>query len=391
MGFAVFAGLAALIVSQRCRDGLPGVPATQRLSKAAYAQYPRQYIAPRGTISDIDGDVFKKEWEELPWSEEFLEIRGSDAPAGTSPTSGQATRIKMMWDDKFLYVAAVMDLVEDQELIAKFTKRNSPIFHTDVDFEVFIDPAGCNHGYKELELNAINTVWNLMLDKPYMDGGNEHSGREHKEGDKMFWEVKGQRTATRVLKGALHDASKSSRWSVELALAHSDTVSFLPFPVEMPKVGGSWRINFSRVEDKGNTNWVWTPQAIWDTEKQRYEGKVNMHLPDAWGYVVFADGEGRLSSESAENWRDPSWPVRLGAMNLYYAARAFHDKMPKPKRFPSSLSEIYLNRLVDRNVLNTLDVAFDAPDPLKGYSAVVTGGGWKAVINQERLLRVYRS
>ena len=44
------------------------------------------------------------------------------------------------------------------------------------DFEVFLDAPGCYHGYKELEMKAFNTVWNLMLDKTYNDGGSEHGG-----------------------------------------------------------------------------------------------------------------------------------------------------------------------------------------------------------------------
>ena len=72
--------------------------------------------------------------------------------------------------------------------------------------EVFVDPAGSNHWYKELEINAINTVWNLMLSKPYMDGGDEHSGRIATEGEPRYYEAVAQRTATRVLSGQLGDS-----------------------------------------------------------------------------------------------------------------------------------------------------------------------------------------
>ena len=33
------------------------------------------------------------------------------------------------------------------------------------------DAAGSCHNYKELELNAKNVVWNLLLTRPYADGG----------------------------------------------------------------------------------------------------------------------------------------------------------------------------------------------------------------------------
>ena len=37
--------------------------------------------------------------------------------------------------------------------------------------QVFIDPDGDNHNYYEFEMNALNTVWELVLRKPYKDGG----------------------------------------------------------------------------------------------------------------------------------------------------------------------------------------------------------------------------
>jgi len=345
---------------------------------AAKLHHPRRYIAPRGTITNIDGDVFKPEWENIPWSEEFVEIRGADAPSGTGPTPDQATRVKMLWDDEYLYIAALMDLREGQELVAKFTQRNSPIFHTDVDFEVFVDAPGCCHNYKELEMNAINTVWNLMLDKPYMDGGGEFSGREHKPGHERYWEVRSQRTATRVLKGALHDPSRPSRWCCEIALAHVDTLDRLPVGHAPPSVGRFWRINFSRVEQKGQVNWVWTPQVVWDPETLSYSGKVNMHLPDAYGYVVFADKNGKVPGGT---FRDPAWLARLGASGIYYAARKYREDKG---RYPTSLADV--DGLVDSSLLAQMKASITSEDATQGYRAIVEGFGWTVTVDHTRFM-----
>lgn len=35
------------------------------------------------------------------------------------------------------------------------------------------DSDGSNHQYYEFEVNALNTVWELRLDKPYRHGGSE--------------------------------------------------------------------------------------------------------------------------------------------------------------------------------------------------------------------------
>ena len=72
----------------------------------------------------------------------------------------------MLWDDDYFYFAA--ELMEDQ-IWATLTERDSVIFY-DNDFEIFIDPDGDSHHYYEFEINALNTVWDLLLIKPYRDG-----------------------------------------------------------------------------------------------------------------------------------------------------------------------------------------------------------------------------
>ena len=47
---------------------------------------------------------------------------------------------------------------------ALFIKFSCLVF-LDNDFEVFTDPDGSTHFYKEFEINAINTTWDLELNK----------------------------------------------------------------------------------------------------------------------------------------------------------------------------------------------------------------------------------
>ena len=162
------------------------------------------------------------------------------------------------------------------------TQHDSVIFH-DNDFEVFIDPDGDNHEYYEIEINALNTEWDLFLKKPYRDGGpaiNE-------------WEIPGLKTAVHV-SGTLNDPSDSdTSWSVELAIPWKSLAEHAHRPAP-PKDGDQWRINFSRVEwrheivdgkyrkipNTPEDNWVWSPQ-----------GKVDMHRPERWGYRPVFDGQ----------------------------------------------------------------------------------------------------
>ena len=70
--------------------------------------------------------------------------------------------MKMLWDDEALYIAAE---IEEPHVWATITEHDAVIFQ-DPDFEVFLDPDGDNHNYAELELNAKNTTWDLLLTKP---------------------------------------------------------------------------------------------------------------------------------------------------------------------------------------------------------------------------------
>lgn len=235
---------------------------------------PRQFPVPRANASPVvDGKLADPCWAQAAWSEPFVDIEGQRKPKPLHPT-----RMKMLWDDKALYIAARL---EEPHLQATLREHDSYIFQADNDFEVFIDPDGDCHDYGELELNALGTTWDLLLTKPYRNGGRALDS----------WEIKGLQVKT-ALEGTLNDPSDTdTAWTVEIAIPWR---SFRELGgAEPPKPGDRWRINFSRVEwewdenalkqgkyvkkpGKPEANWVWSPQ-----------GEVNMHLPERWGSMVF--------------------------------------------------------------------------------------------------------
>ena len=296
-----------------------------------WALYPKSYNVLPTDPFIIDGNIDKDVWQQAEWSEPFGDITGNplfqderggvrersvvggDEAATSPPTMipPAFTRFKALFDDTHLYIAAILEPSEYFGTQAHFTERNSPIYQKDSDFEVFVDAVNSHSFYKEFEVNALNTVWNLMLDKPYMDGGKEHSAREHEPGDVLYYEVFHQKSATKVIKGVLN-SEKGVVWTVEVAMAYTDIFAQTGTLPTTPRKGDMWRVNFSRVELKGDVNWTWQPQIIWDGTK--HSGVVNMHLPDAWGYFVFNQTEKR----------DPLWPAKIAAMNLYYAQHLYH-------------------------------------------------------------------
>jgi len=242
------------------------------LAVAASAQPgPKHYECRRAAHPPkIDGRMDEPEWQRAPWSDDFVDIEGAAKPAPRF-----RTRMKMLWDDEYLYVAAEL---EEPHVWATLTEHDSVIFH-DNDFEVFLNPSGDTKNYFEFEINARNTSWDLFLPKPYRQGGKADNS----------WEIPGLRTAVHV-NGTLNDPKDQDRgWSVEMAFPWKAFVERSGHG--RPGAGQEWRINFSRVEWRVETvegayrklpgkedNWVWSPQGV-----------INMHVPEHWGFVRFVD------------------------------------------------------------------------------------------------------
>lgn len=269
----------------------------------------------------VDGLLNDTAWEQIAWSEPFVDIEGDRH--WSQPWF--ATKIKMRFDDQSLYIAAYL---EEQAVTATLTERNSVVFQ-DNDFEVFVDADGSTHNYKEFEVNALNTTWNLLLNRPYRDGGHENSTRVDREhGFDMFG--KGMRSAVYV-KGRVNDATQRLHyWTIEIALPLAELVRYTAATLP-PSADDFWRINFSRVEWQSQTtdngrrfvkipgqreqNWVWSPQYA-----------VNMHMPEQWGYLQFRYNAPTSKALEPNNVPlDPKWDVRYLAFQFYYAQRAFHD------------------------------------------------------------------
>jgi hypothetical protein len=207
----------------------------------------------------IDGKLDDPAWASVPWTSDFVDIEGSAKPAPRF-----RTRAKLLYDDKYLYIAAEL---EEPNVTGTLTKHDSVIFR-DNDFEVFIKPLPDTESYYEFEINALNTSWDLFLNKPYNQGGKADNS----------WDIGGLKTAVAV-QGTLNSPNDTDHgWTLEIAWPLTAFASRQTVPPPQP--GTRWRINFSRVEWKpGNPkedNWVWSPQGV-----------INMHVPERWGYLHF--------------------------------------------------------------------------------------------------------
>jgi transglutaminase-like putative cysteine protease len=326
---------------------------------------PRQYLCKRaGEPIVVDGKLDEAAWRSVPWTDDFVDIQG-----GARPKPRFRTRAKMLWDDDFLYIAAE---IEEPHVWGTITNHDAVIFR-DPDFEVFIDPKGETQPYYEFEMNALNTTWDLLLPKPYMDGGKARNE----------WEISGAKTATQI-QGTLNDARDTDKgWTVELAFPWKVLGEHARHPGP-PTEGEQWRVNFSRVEwqitaasgverkipSKSEDNWVWSPQGV-----------IDMHRPEQWGVVQFTKDTGASSGSVAPI---PGKGARDLALEVYYAQR---DYWAAHKRYATNMSEL---KLASEHVTATgespvLEVTAD------GYAcaAAFMDGGQKHTwrIRQDRLLK----
>lgn len=274
---------------------------------------PKHYICYQASDSIVvDGKLDEASWTKTDWSDYFVDIQGDQKPA-----PAYKTRVKMLWDDKYLYVGAE---IEEPNLWATLRQRDTVIF-SDNDFEVFIDPNGSTQPYYETEVNALGTVWDLLLRLPYRDGEKVAVDA---------WDIKGLKVGI-GLHGTLDNpADVDSGWTVELAFPWS-VLGQCALNGAPPQPGDQWRINFSRVEwhlrvkdgsyvkdidsATGRTlpeeNWVWSPQGL-----------INMHYPEMWGFLQFSGmkvGQG-IDTLKWNPVEDAKWALR----KIYYAERNYY-------------------------------------------------------------------
>lgn len=288
---------------------------------------PKGYVCYRASSAITpDGILDEPSWVAAPWTDYFVDIEGD-----VKPVPLYKTHAKLLWDDKNLYVGAEL---EEPHVWATLRQRDTVIFF-DNDFEVFIDPDGDTHNYYELEVNAFGTEWDLLLTKPYIDGGFPVNG----------WDIKGLKTGTNVDGTINNPADTDKGWSVEIVIPLA-ALREAAGVAGMPKAGDHWRIGFSRVEwrtviDGGKylkeinpatgkpfpeDNWVWSPQ-----------GRINMHMPEMWGYLQFSGLSAGSGSEEfiPDPDLDRKWALRM----IYYAEKEYFKNN---NRFASCLKDIGL-------------------------------------------------
>ncbi|WP_158827474.1 carbohydrate-binding family 9-like protein [Mucilaginibacter lacusdianchii] len=324
---------------------------------------PKNYVVKHTDAAlSMDGNLNELAWQSAPWTTDFVDIEGTKRPLPEFKT-----QVKMLWNDSTLFIAAKL---QEPQIWATQMHHDDIIFK-DNDFEIFIDPDNNTHQYYEIEINAINKIFDLYLPKPYRNGGDALIG----------WDVRGLKSGVQIQGTLNNPADKDEGWTAEMAIPLKEVR--MGFPVAVPEEGSTWRINFSRVEwhtkvednknvklkgtngrDLPEENWVWSPQGV-----------INMHYPERWGYLQFTRKQDvTFSLPYAEQQRQWLWLV-------YYRQKEY---LQKNKRYATSLVQLGINAApVIGNQKNTLTLEATSQQ----FKASISVAGQPAIsINDEGLV-----
>jgi len=365
--FAVLAGVL-LVGCGKNREKTPDtatIPGSVKVPALPFS--PRNYVCYRTTQEIIiDGDINDSEWNNAPWSQVFTDIEGN-----LKPVPLHDTRMKMLWDDKNLYIAAELT---EPDIQARLKQRDT-IIYFDNDFEVFIDPDGDTHGYYEFEINAFNTVWDLLLTTPYRDFGQVLDS----------WDITGLKSAVKIYGTINNPTDKDEKWTIELAFPFTVLEEFGNMPVS----GTQWRINFSRVEWRTKVvngryqkeidpatgkpfpenNWIWSAQGL-----------INMHYPEMWGFLQFDNKQN--GDPSVDFVYNPDETIKWELRKLYYAQRNFSATH---KRYASDVADLKAYGFTPSGNIPEIIMT------MEGYEASLPDASGKGAIIINTLGRIWES
>ena len=204
----------------------------------------------------IDGNMNEIDW--LAAHDVTLQFPWEDQTGAKQKTS-----VKILWDDKNLYVGYDC---QDTEITAVYDTRDDPTYKDDC-VEIFISPNLQKIDlYYGLEMNCRA----VLFDYFYV----------FKRSIIKRFNTNGVKLAT-VLRGTLNVSGDEDKgWSLEVAIPFEnfgDLTKEVP-----PKPGSSWRINLNRWNgvDPHRILSIWSPSGL---------ERPDPHNPERFGILVFSE------------------------------------------------------------------------------------------------------
>lgn len=278
---------------------------------------PKSYLCLRAWEPlEIDGILEEYSWMVLPWREDFQDIEGVD-------NSLKNTKFKMLWDDQYLYIATEF---EEEDIWGNIQTRDEMLY-IDNCLEIFIDPDNDNYNYYECQINALGTICDLFMKKPYRDGNGAPL---------VNYNLKGLKVAVNI-DGTINNSSdKDKKWVLEIAVPWNSLSEITGRQIP-PMENDQWKINLARVDwdiEKSEKSY----KKITDSKTgkiipEKYytwspQGLRNLHFPEMWGLVQFSY---KLAHETPAdsiliNYEDKA---KWALMNVYYQQKNYYLKNKK--------------------------------------------------------------
>lgn len=202
----------------------------------------------------IDGKLDEPEWQKANETAPFVYTNGD-------PVNKNGTKVRALWDSKFLYLAFYCD---DDDVWTSYFKHDD---RTDKEenVEIMIDADGSGSTYIELQVNPANTVFDAYFEKRRSDLAKAMTFDAH------------LKTAVQV-NGTLNKRDDVDHgWTAEVAIPY-EAISDAPHRPPLP--GDAWRLNFYRMDKPktgGQVGSMWSPTYVGD-----------YHTLDRFGTLVFS-------------------------------------------------------------------------------------------------------
>jgi arylsulfatase A-like enzyme len=198
----------------------------------------------------------------------------ASAPRITWGPEAVATSFRALWTSNGFFVRYD---VTDAQPWHTLTRRDERLWTEEV-VELFLDAGATGRSYAELEINPVNTVVDLWVDRP--------ENRFDKD-----WNIVGLENRVHPRRDA---AGRTTGWIAVACLPWSSLASKAPAGTALPpRPGDLWRFNVFRIErpfgprepEKDAQFLPWSPT-----------GQRSFHVPQAFGELLFEGSAGGLSS-----------------------------------------------------------------------------------------------
>jgi len=185
------------------------------------AALPEYHVPKTAKPPTIDGKLDDEAWKAAPEVNLVTSFDGRPVQ--------RATRARLLYDDKFLYVGFDCD---DPDVWGEKRERDSDIYNEEV-VEIFLDANADGKTYNELEVSPHN----VQFDAAFVS-------RRSDLPEAMKWDA--QMVSAVNVRGTLdNDSDVDQGWSVEMKIPLDRLMEVPRLP---PQKGDRWRFNLYRLE-----------------------------------------------------------------------------------------------------------------------------------------------